>query len=249
MTTTSTQIVPKPNNYLTGLNLSLLSTTTLNLSRGQARDSTNSFDIVIPNDLIIDASVDGVNGFYQGELVGNEFYYLFVIGSSLGIRTPGALISSGPINNPLLPPGYDLFRLVGVWRTDGSATFVNTYQLGSGVERTYIYDTSTAVLSGGTQTAFTAVQLFPFVPPIAKTSLLMKANYTPAVAGNEFSLRPTGSASTGTITQKGLVATVIQDTIIKMPALIDGVNNSIDYKVTTADTLNLYVYGYTIPLG
>ena len=120
---TSEQIVPLPYRYIQGLNLSLAGNKSLTLAPGQARDSTNQFDLVIPNAITIDATKEGVNGLEpQIALAGNLFYSVYVIGSSLGFATPGAIIANAG-SAPLLPDGYDLYSLIGVWNTDGAINF------------------------------------------------------------------------------------------------------------------------------
>lgn len=243
---TSEQIVPLPYRYIQGLNLSFAGNKSLTLAPGQARDSTNQFDLVIPNAITIDATKEGVNGLEPDTaLAGNLFYSIYVIGSSLGFATPAALIATfGTI--PRLPEGYDLFSLVGVWNTDGAVNLFKLYQTGTGATRNYFYDTTQNVLTAGAATAFTPVDLFPRVPSIPNTSVTLKINYTPAVASNKLSLRVTGSASaTGIVEQSGIVATEEQN---GFATIFTKTSPIVDYKVVTGDAVNLYVYGFSIPL-
>jgi hypothetical protein len=246
---TSEQIAPLPYQYIQGLNLSVTGNKTLVLTSGQTRDSTNQFDIVINDPITIDVSKTGVNGLEQDSVIlGNQFYSVYVITSSYGFRKPGALVVDFG-KTIVFPDAYNLSRFIGVCKVDGATNLVNLYQSGTNFMRNYTYDTSSAALSGGAATTFTTIDLFPYVPNIKNTSINLKANYTPGAAGNEFALRPGGSTSTnGYVQQKGLVTGVEQDSIINMFTLLDPNNASVDYKVTTGDTLNLYVYEFTIPL-
>lgn len=71
--------------YINGLAVSPgATTTTLNVAAGAARDSTNTDDIVLASAVTINAAVVGLNGIDTGALAANTFYYVYVIGSSLG---------------------------------------------------------------------------------------------------------------------------------------------------------------------
>lgn len=71
--------------YINGLGIAPGSTTSkINLAAGAARDSTNQNDIVLSSAVTINAGTTGVNGLDTGALAASTFYYVFVIGSSLG---------------------------------------------------------------------------------------------------------------------------------------------------------------------
>lgn len=71
--------------YINGLGIAPGSTTTkINLAAGAARDSTNQNDIVLSSAVTINAATNGANGLDTGALGASTFYYVFVIGSSLG---------------------------------------------------------------------------------------------------------------------------------------------------------------------
>jgi hypothetical protein len=70
--------------YINGLGIAPgATTTTLALSSGAARDSTNVADIGLSADVTINAANVGANGIDTGALAASTFYYVFVIGSSL----------------------------------------------------------------------------------------------------------------------------------------------------------------------
>lgn len=247
MSTTSRQILPIPNNYLTGLSLSLVTPKTLLLSKGQARDSTDNFDIVIPNDITIDITKNDVNGFFPGNPAGNLFYSVYVIASSLGNRTPAAVMTALGTQPSVLPTGYDLFRQVGIWKTDGAVNLVIYYQTGSEFVRNYFIDQPTGTASLD-QTTFTVTSLQNFVPALPGVTLLMDAVYTSPTVGNEFVLRPAGSTSTDFLVRKCIIATSLQSFGVEMPCLLAAGIPSIEYKVGTGDELTLYPYRFTIQL-
>lgn len=242
-----TEIVNLPTMYMDGCNLSFATTTTLGVTAGQVRDSTNNFDIVIANPLTISGTSIGLNGLDTGALDNNKFYNVFIIGDSSNFKPAGALISLSA--TPILPFGYNLIRLVGVWLTNGTANFLPIYQSGSATERTYFYDAPVSVLTDGAATAFTPVVLSAGVPSINGLVVLFNTAYTPQAVNNTFTLRPTGSSSSATVLQNGIAAGVQQDAQIQMPILLAAGNPSLDYKVINAgDKLSLFVAGFNISL-
>jgi hypothetical protein len=242
-----TAIVNLPTMYMTGGNISVATNTTLGITAGQFRDSTNSFDIVIANSLVVTGTAIGLNGLDTGALGNNKFYYVFIIGDSAKFRPSGAIISLSN-TTPILPFGYDLIRLVGICLTDGSAHFLPIYQSGVANDRTYFYDTPINVLTDGAVTTFTPVNLGAAVPSISNVVLLNTA-YTPQAVNNTFALRPTGSASSATILQNGIVAATEQDLQVQMPVLVASGNASLDYKVINAgDKLSLFVAAFNLSL-
>lgn len=99
-----TPMVNLGNLYIDGLAISPGTTTSLiNLAAGAARDSTNTDDIVLPVAVIINAAVVGANGIDTGALAASTFYYVYVIGSSLGanpdidIETQVSVLANGSV--------------------------------------------------------------------------------------------------------------------------------------------------------
>lgn len=77
-------MVNDPSLYIDGLGIApAATTTTLTLSAGAARNSTNLNDIVLSTAVTINAATVGANGIDTGALAASTFYYVYVIGSSL----------------------------------------------------------------------------------------------------------------------------------------------------------------------
>ena len=242
------QIVNLPTMYINGCNLIYVNGTTINVTAGQVRDSSNQFDIVIPNPLVINSTTKGINGLDTGSLGNNLFYNIYIVSDSSGFRPAGAILSLSSSGAPLLPVGYDLIRLIGIWLTGGSAILVNIYQTGQGNDRTFFYDVPIPVLTAGVATSFTPVNLSAAVPNICRL-IELNAAYTPAAVNNICALRPTGSTSSATVRQNGIVATVEQDIQVQIPVLLASGNPSIDYMVTASgDALTLNVSAFNISL-
>ncbi len=249
MTTTVSNdpIINLPFLYVNGLQLSWVSNSTASVSSGQCRDSTNIVDIVIgATATVISTAFVGVNGLDSGTAAVSTDYNVFAISDSASRNPSGFLISTSAAN-PVMPSGYDSLRLIGRLKTNSSSQLILFYQTGNGSVRTYQWDSPIAVLTGGTSATFVAVPLTAGMPAIRST-VILNAKYTPAVAANIASLRPTGSsvaAASSPVVMSGAVAAVVQDfpPFTMLPLLATGAP-SIDYVVTTSDALTLLVVGY-----
>lgn len=242
------EIANLPTMYIDGCNLSN-SETIITISKGQVRDSTNQFDIVIPNPLSLVSTTNGLNGLDTGSLTGTVFYNVFIIGDSSNFKPAASILSRS--TTPVLPFGYDLIRLIGVWLTQGSAPYhlQTIYQIGSSNDRYFFYDTPihTSVF-GASNTTFTPITLENCVPNSSSLAIF-NSSYIPTAVNDTFSLRPTGSNSNATILQNGIVAGVEQDSQFQMPILLASGVPSIDYKVSNgSDTLTLFLAAFNLSL-
>lgn len=244
-----TPIVNQPSLYINNATLAYASTTTLSVKAGQVRDSTNTYDLILSADKTINAATNGIQGLDTGALAANKFYAVFIVSDPTGTQLTGTIMSLSA-TAPLLPFGYSLIRRIGWVVTDGSSHIINFYQVGSGSSssRTYYYDSPISVLSGGASATFAAVSLVNAVPAVDRVGIFLNAAYTPAVAANAASLRPTGSsvaANAAPVIITGDVAAKVQDFApIKMVALLSAGVPSIDYVVQSSDALSLSVAAF-----
>lgn len=257
--------------YISGLNISIASTTVLAIAPGQARDNTDNIDMPVgfPNlqgnvnpatqfqnympPIFVNSAVIGVNGLDQGALIATMDYAVYLIGDSRGYNNVAALISLTSNAYPLLPQGYDSYRLIGFVQTDGSVHFVasSTNPLNARNLRAYYLQPPVSVLSGGNATSFTAIDLNTPVPTGTARDVIvyLQVTFTPAAIGDTVQFRPDseGTPQTiGLVTIVGIAAGIAQTQYV---AVIAGVNGSshaaIDYKVTVSgDAVNVLVTGY-----
>lgn len=235
--------------YINGCNLTWLSNTTLRVSSGIARDSTNIFDMINKVDLTINTALQGANGLDVGTIAANSWYAVYLIFDTTR-QIPAAAILSLSSVNPTMPSvnnvTYSAFRRIGWAKTDGSSNLSIFIQSGNQIRRNYQWDSTKSVLSGGNATTFTAFSLAAGAPPqVSPVKLIMQ--YTPANAANTTSLRPTGS-SVGAAFSPVLLksSAAVQMTIPSIeiiPGLSSG-NASLDYVVTASDSLNISVSGF-----
>lgn len=247
MTTNLVQASTKPILYINGGGANYLSATTLTGLTGHYRDSLNAYDIVVSADVTINAAVIGANGIDAGALANNTWYYVYAIGDASNTKV-GAFVISTSATAPGMPDGYNVFRIVRKFRTNGSAQFKKVAFCGSNgnvvVARYDLDTTSSALLAAGAATSYAAVSCVGFSPPGSFITTI-EYDYIPQAAGNKATFRPTGSAIAIANTVQfvtGQVATVH----ISGDLTVDtNSSQSFDYAVGNAgDALTLYAKGY-----
>lgn len=241
MTATAYPIQQLSTLYVTNLQVSVASNTTLSIVAGQARDSTNVVDIVLSSTATLNAATTGANALDTGSLANNTWYAVYVIGSSVNQAQPVTLLSTSA-TAPILPDNYDVFRRIGWVLTDGSAHFLAVDIYGNSNERIYKWDAIATELSAAGNTGYTDVNMASSVPP---TSNLVDINWklVPATAGNLTLLRKNGSSSTANPQLTGSVAAQPNAGFITMNC---DSSQIIEYKTASgSDALTLYVLGFT----
>ena len=259
-----------PHLYISGMNVSIANTTTLAIAPGACRDANNNIDIevgyanlqgvvtpatqyqgYIPG-LLCNGALNGLNGLDTGSLGNSLQYALYVIADSRGYLPVASIMSltSNPL--PLMPQGYDSYRLIGFCETFTNATFVFAdhapQNLVGALE--YILQPPTSALSGGNATTFTAIDLTAnsgipttTLPNIIVTLLV---TFIPAAAGDVVTFRPTGQTSGSYWTIVGQVAGIAQSQYLVMIAGVGSSKPEIDYEVTASgDSVSVSVVTWT----
>lgn len=230
--------------YINGLTADWLSNTTLTLNVGACSDSNNIIDMVVSSALTINAAATGVLGLDTGSLAASTFYYVFVIGDSSGFNQPSAMISKSA-TAPLMPYGYDSFRMVDVKVTDGSSHFLLSYTNGYYGDREFVYDAPLSVGALTTAATYAAIALTACVAPIGTPKVTFIASFTPNAAEDVLYLRPTGG--TGDEAKlSGVVAAKDQIAELTCLAFVPTTAASIDFKTTSSsDAAALLVKSFT----
>ena len=249
-----------PHLYVSGLQISPASTTLLSIAPGAARDSNNAIDMVVGTQnyagntnpltqfqnyqpgLLINSTLNGVNGLDIGTIAASTNYAVFLIGDSRNYNTTAAMISLTSNAGPFMPPGYDSYRLIGFIETDSSSHFVYATHKPQNIAGLLVYYSSPAisVLSGGNATTFTAIDLTTnsAIPTTTLPNIItgLLVNFTPAAAGDYVQLRPTGSTATSNlVTIPGITAGLAQSQYVQVIAGVSGSSKpSIDYLVSTS---------------
>lgn len=251
MTTLSNEpIVNLPFAYVNGMIGSQASNTTLSITSGQCRDSTNTVDIVVSSTATLNAAVNGLNGLDTGSLAASKMYAIYAIMDvTQSPQNPSGYILSLNASTPLLPFGYSNYRLIGWWPTDGSSHFLVGYVYGNGGSRMFNYDVAVSALSGGTSSTFAAIDLSNIVPAVDPTPVQALASFTPNAAGDKANFRPTGSSSTnGDVIISGVVAAKAQELQVNLLSKIATAKPEVDYKVAASGALDVLVTGFNYSL-
>jgi hypothetical protein len=256
--------------YISGLNISVASTTVLAIAPGQARDSSDNIDMPVgfPNlqgnvvpatqfqnympPLFINSAVNGANGLDQGSLIATMDYAIYLIGDSRGYNPVAAILSLTSNAFPLLPLGYDSYRLLGFIQTDGSAHFVasSTNPLNARNLRAYYVSPASSVLSGGNATSFTAIDMSTPIPTTTARDViaLLQVTFIPLAAGDTVQFRPTAEGTpqtAGLVTITGAAAGIAQTQYVQVISGVGSSKPEIDYKVSVSgDSVSVSVVGY-----
>lgn len=260
-----------PHLYISGLNISIASTTILAIAPGQARDMNDVIDMPVgfPNlegitmpatrfqnympPLLINSAVNGANGLDQGTLAASTQYAVWLIGDSRNYNPVAAILSLTSNAYALLPSGYDSLRLIGFIQTDGSSHFVYATHKPQNMVNALAYynQPPISVLSGGNATTFTAIDLTASsaVPTTTLPNVIVQllVTFIPAAVGDIVEFRPTGSTATsGLVTITGIAAGIAQTQYIQVIAGVGSSKPEIDYLVSSAsDSVSVSVAGWT----
>jgi hypothetical protein len=226
--------------YCNGLAVSWTSNTKLGVAVGSCSDKDNVFDITLRTALTIDTAVVGVNGMDTGTLAASTVYYIHLIGDYMNSKPTAAVVSLSA-TSPLLPVGYETSRLIGCAVTDGSTHFLLIYETGSGLNRLFTFDEPLSILSGGTQTAFTAIDLHTKIPALDNIPVNVQMAFTPNAASDTANIRTGGSSATTGCRMVGQVAAVVaQEEMLVVSKLVTAVP-TIEYKVSAGALTALLV--------
>lgn len=235
----SQPVINLPFYYVNNLQQSWVSTTSIQVAAGQCRDSTNTYDIVIPSAITLNAAVNGINGLDTGSLASLTWYAVYAVADSSGFKTPGVMLSTSS-SKPTLPFGYSIFRRIGWVLTDSSSHILLMYEVGNGEIRKVFFD---AIINIGSisSASWTVLSCATAIPPTSNIGFF-EYKYTPASAGNALQIRLAGSSSTATQSYVGTVASQAQTGFNEIYV---GTSQSIAVQSTSgSDTAVFYGIGY-----
>jgi len=185
------QSVNAPSLYAQGCVLSSPGPTTLSLSTGRVRDSTNSFDIVVNQPLSVT--------FTTPELAANNWYALYLASSKLQAAQPRlSAVFEGMSSTDNTPPPYEVFsekgitydmnRFVGWYFVDGTQQ-IRPFRMvpTGGNSRTVYWDLPSVDLSvNNTVFAFNQGNLGASIPPSALEVNLKMDVLNPSIVENGY---------------------------------------------------------------
>jgi hypothetical protein len=208
---------------------------------------------LFPNGLFVNSAIVGANGLDQGTLAASSSYLIYLIGDSRNLLPTAGILSLYSNAFPLLPSGYDSYRLLGWVDTNSSTHFVAADVLNYKYAKQFMLQPEGSIVSGGSATTFTAEALTTYVPTTTDNGVVVVLDvyFIPAAVGDTVQFRPTGSAATaGLVTVTGIAAGVSQQQYVQVIAGVSGGQPSIDYKVTSSsDSVSFLVNNYTVTVS
>ncbi len=251
-TTPNTQLYPAGYLDINGLGLLWVSNTTLTVSIGQARDITNTNDIVNSAALTLNMATNGANGLDTGTIAASTMYYVWIVGDSTDYSTTCCLASLSS-TAPTLPFAYDMQRRIGAIFSNSSMHIALFWQQGAESQgagtnsssRWMIYDAPIATgITAGAATTYTAVNLEKTVP-LTASIVKMEIGLTAGTAFDSVFLQPYGGTGAAAVFSSPVTATSLLG-IVDVPV---GVNATplpdLKYKVSSSgDAVALNVQGY-----
>jgi hypothetical protein len=203
----------------------------------------------VDSPLVLDATVNGANGLDTGSLAASTMYAVYIIGDSRYIKPVASTLSLASNSTPLLPLGYDSYRLIGYWATDGSSHFLLGYYTGTQGSLIFKYDAPQATaITAGNATTYTAVTLTTLVPNVNNCLANIQYAFTPGAASRTLKLQ--GANATGdAITVVGQVTSVVIEGYVDVDAQLVSGAPKINYKVANSgDAVALNVAGFTVAI-
>lgn len=238
--------------YIVGLHSRLDDTdpdTVVVLATGVCSDSTNTIDMLVMEEITIDCASVGAGGLDTGVLVLNEVYYVHVIGDSSKYLQPSAIMSLS-IDAPIMPKGYDCFRMVDYKTTDGDADLRLSYTVGAYADRICVFDAPVVVHDTTGAAAFTAISLAALAPALDMVTTQYNTSLSPIAAADTLIMRPTGGTGNYAILSGSVIGEVkVADLTCVAFANALGYP-SVDFKTNAAGTavavLNLKSVAFSV---
>jgi hypothetical protein len=240
--------VEVPFAYANGLKISNNATTPntkFDIALGQCRDSTDTYQIVLPAGITVNAATTGLNALDTGTLAASTVYFIHLVSDPVTLQATGAVLSLSA-TAPLLPFGYSAFKHIGSIVTDSSVHFLPGYWTGGGQARTFLYDAPQATaITAGAATSYTAVDLSAVVPGVVDGRIVyINTAFTPGAASRTLSMQPTGGTGDA-VTVTGQVTSVVVTTQSILMSKLSSSAAKISYKVANGtDAVNIKVAGY-----
>jgi hypothetical protein len=249
-------VINMPFLYKSGLVIKRIDETHLLVSPGQCRDANDVMDMVVgganvqgfpePMELVLDATRTGVNALDIGALSTDTMYAVFLIADSRGYLPTAciATVAKNADSLPLIPKGYDSYRLIGYWMTDRGAGFRDGHYVGMNNDMTFVYSQAIGFYFGN-ETSPTNVGLAGLVPPVDYTLLTMSYAYNPDSAGDvlNLGLPDYGAPSLTVIGQVSGISLNAQCTLLT--SLVLDVP-SINYSVAGGDSVEFNINAFSV---
>lgn len=240
---------------------SYVDATTISISAGQLRDSTNTFDIVVNSPLTVLTTFNGAGGLDEGDIAVNTIYAVYVLYDSSQTNNPVGLLSLS--GTPLMPSvdgvTYSHFRCIGFVKTFTGSTDLHRFDIcGTGNERTHLWADDQFAINGGSATTLTEINLSQGVPSLLSSlpnspqviEAILGVIVTPTAAGDSLEIWPFNTGLAASTTIYGQVIAISTSSQVICAANLNAGHYSIKYRIssltgTTAD-IDIDGFVYTI---
>lgn len=182
-------------------------------------------------------------------------YGVYALGDSLNANIGSAILSASQVA-PLIPYGYDMFRLIGYATTDVSGNLLLGYwSAGNDNTRSFTYDAFQATaVTAGDSTSYANVDLTKYVPLVNNLSVSVYTNYAANAAADTLSLQAGNATGAQVIITAPVVAgtahtTTLSNVLAQTVVLSTIPSPVINYKVSSgSDAVAIDVAGYRVSL-
>lgn len=235
---------------LTNLNFAPFGPGIVFINKGVCRDSTDTFDIVLNDQTILDPTVNGANGLDTGTLAANTLYYVFAVMDPTN-ALPSATVMSLSETVPLMPTvrgvTYSAYRLIDHVLTDSSAKLLAITNYGNDKNRYKEFASRLQVLNNqaiGGSSAFQA-SLGAYIPSDNYGRINLLGEFTAVAAGNsiEFLIEPTADDPLYKFIAPNSGAQTFSVELAPFPIVSDNPSFYINSD-TEATYVSLYIMGY-----
>jgi len=141
----------------------------IDIAIGTCKSDDDERNLILTSPITIDITASGENGLDTGSEAASSWYYVWLIYNPTTDTYKGLFSLSS--TSPTLPEGYVYKRRIGVVRNSVGSDFLNFRMIGNGVRRRYEYNEDRygvlRVLSNGTATIWTDIDVSSVVPPTA----------------------------------------------------------------------------------
>lgn len=242
------------NLYVNGCQVSVLTNNTVSVNAGQVRDSTDSFDILLKQPILLNFLANGANGLDTGTIAPSTPYYVFDLYDQTQANPPACLASLSK-DSPIMPASngvtYSQFRCVGWVLTDSSSNLLPFVQTGNSNVQHYQWYSPIVVLNSGNATAYTDISLQTAIPSAIGFygKVQLQADFIPAAVADTFSVKAQASINP-TFNIFGISEGVKQSTVFDIvPSQSVSEIPTLSYKVLSdTDALAISVTGFDINL-
>jgi hypothetical protein len=183
-----------PTNHFSGLALSHAVDTEhdITIAVGKARDATDAVDLILASALTKQADATWAVGTAAGGMAAGEslptsgtIHVWLIKRSDTGVVDVMFNDHATSALAPTLPTGYDYKRRIGSYRTDGSANIINGDWWGTGLSRTFMYDTpilDVSTANPGTNAVTAALSVPSGIKVLARMNIMGGTNLSAYVS-------------------------------------------------------------------